>query len=60
MYLIISYEKKPASNEQIEEQTTSGDAGQYVQPQVWGKTSKDLKSVQDPNWPKYGGPKVSM
>tara|TARA_R110002020_G_scaffold157110_4_gene339514 strand:- start:2515 stop:6699 length:4185 start_codon:yes stop_codon:yes gene_type:complete len=44
-------------NEQIEEQTTSGDAGQYVQPQVWGKTSKDLKSVQDPNWPKYGGPK---
>ena len=23
---------------------------------MWGKTSKNLKSVQDPNWPKYGGP----
>ena len=43
-------------NEQIEEQTTSGDAGSYVTPQVWAKTTSDLKSVNDPNWPKYGGP----
>ena len=42
-------------NEQIEEQTTSGDAGSYVTPQVWAKTTSDLKSVNDPYWPKYGG-----
>tara|TARA_R110001583_G_scaffold67519_1_gene193081 strand:- start:5392 stop:8607 length:3216 start_codon:yes stop_codon:yes gene_type:complete len=43
-------------NEQIEEQTTSSDAGSYVTPQVWAKSPSDLKSVNDPNWPKYGGP----
>ena len=43
-------------NEQIEEQTTSSDAGAYVTPQVWAKSPSDLKSVNDPKWPKYGGP----
>ena len=40
----------------IEEQTTSSDAGQYVQPQVWAKDKKSWRSVSDPDFPMYGGP----
>ena len=42
--------------EEMEEQTGSGSAGSYSQPQIWAKNYKNWKAVQDPNFPKWGGP----
>tara|TARA_R100000900_G_scaffold40238_1_gene32991 strand:- start:231 stop:1592 length:1362 start_codon:yes stop_codon:yes gene_type:complete len=39
----------------VDEQTTSGDAGQYVQPQVWAKNEKNWRAFSK-DFPKYGGP----
>jgi len=39
----------------VDEQTTSADAGQYVQPQVWAKNTKNMRAFS-PSFPKYGGP----
>jgi len=42
--------------EEMEEQTGSGSAGSYSQPQIWAKNYKNWKAVQDPKFPKWGGP----
>jgi hypothetical protein len=42
--------------EEMGEQTGSGSAGSYSQPQIWAKNYKNWKAVQDPKFPKWGGP----
>jgi len=42
--------------EEMDEQTGSGSAGSYSQPQIWAKNYKNWKAVQDPKFPKWGGP----
>ena len=40
----------------IDEQTTAADAGAYIQPQVWAKNEKNWRPLNDPSFPRYGGP----
>jgi hypothetical protein len=42
--------------EEFEEQTSAGSAGAYSQPAIWAKNKKNWRAVNDPNFPKYGGP----
>jgi len=44
------------SAQTMEEQTTTADAGVYIQPQVWAKNEKNWRPLSDPTFPKYGGP----
>ena len=47
---------KAFSAKTMEEQTTTADAGVYIQPQVWAKNEKNWRPLNDPTFPKYGGP----
>ena len=47
---------KAFSAQTMEEQTTTADAGVYIQPQVWAKNAKNWRPLNDPTFPKYGGP----
>jgi len=48
--------KSLSEEEEVDEQTGSGSSGSYSQPQIWAKNYKNWKAVQDPNFPKWGGP----
>jgi len=50
-------QNKPLNEEEeMDEQTGAGSSGSYSQPQIWAKNYKNWKAVQDPNFPKWGGP----
>tara|TARA_R110002051_G_scaffold200246_1_gene267165 strand:- start:4697 stop:5434 length:738 start_codon:yes stop_codon:yes gene_type:complete len=45
----------PVKEEELEE-TGASSSGAYSQPAIWAKNYKNWKAVQDPKFPKYGGP----
>lgn len=49
-------QKKMNEEEEMDEETAAGSSGSYSQPQIWAKNYKNWKAVQDPNFPKWGGP----
>tara|TARA_B100002019_G_C21255957_1_gene593860 strand:- start:862 stop:1596 length:735 start_codon:yes stop_codon:yes gene_type:complete len=47
---------KPMNEEQELDETDASSSGAYSQPAIWAKNYKNWKAVQDPKFPKYGGP----
>ena len=47
---------KPMNEEEELDETGSASSGAYSQPAIWAKNYKNWKAVQDPKFPKYGGP----
>jgi hypothetical protein len=48
--------KSLKEEEEVDEQTGGASAGDYSQPKIWAKNYKNWKAVQDPKFPKWGGP----
>lgn len=47
---------KPMNEEEELDETNASSSGAYSQPAIWAKNYKNWKAVQDPKFPKYGGP----
>ena len=46
----------PLKEEEELDETGAASSGAYSQPAIWAKNYKNWKAVQDPKFPKYGGP----
>ena len=44
------------SEEELDEVTGASSSGSFEGPAIWAKNKKNWRAVNDPNFPKYGGP----
>jgi len=49
-------EQEQEDEEELDEVTGASSSGSFEGPAIWAKNKKNWRAVNDPNFPKYGGP----